>query len=54
MDLSFLEQDSYAAGGGANLRHGAGLEGVSGISEASIDGAPEGLMMPPGGDVSHF
>ncbi len=50
MDLSFLEQQA-GSGGGANLRHGAGFEGVSGISEASIDGAPEGLMMPPGGDV---
>ena len=44
MDLSFLDQASYSPAG-------RGLQ-VSGISEASIDGAPDMLVMPPGGDVS--
>ena len=44
MDLSFLDQASYTPGSRA-------LQ-VSGISEASIDGAPDMLVMPPGGDVS--
>ena len=46
MDLSFIESASYSAAPARTALDAACP------SEASFDGAPAGLMMPPGGDVS--
>ena len=47
MDLSFLETQSYSTAPASGF---AGV-GEQHMSEAAIDGAPDGLMMPPGDDV---